>query len=435
MQIAMDRMIERLRSCRHFDRLQALGAEMDACLVGGAVRDALVGHSITDIDLISPDDPTPLAKAFARRIGGHWFWLDPMRLQSRVVVNQDPDSPSYDFARFRAPSLAEDLLDRDFTINALALPLTGTLDASNLIDPSRGLTDLQKSLLRMVAPAAFANDPLRVVKGVRHATVLGLEFEPETLQSMRDAVAGLDGVAKERIRLEIWKVLSDQHAARGLLLLIESGAGEQLFGEGVAGLYRQLADRLEQCRAQWVRLAAGQPVVSQWLDQEIEQGLSGAALLTFAFLMAAVDRELPERLAEQWKLSRRARATVAAVAALDQSLLNEFAAIARTPRAFAWWAARRRCDPQLLLLALAGSPDAGALLPGIHDWVPLVAGLDGERPHDLVDGHWLRSTLPLAEGPEMNRALELLRNAEITGEVGSREDACRFLARHYQNRD
>ena len=137
----------------------------------------LTGRPVTDIDLIFPFDPTPLAKDFARRIGGHWFWLDQPRLQSRVVVNHDPESPSYDFAKFRAPSLEEDLRDRDFTINALALPLTGSMAATNLVDPCHGLADLKQGVLRMVDPAAFANDPLRIVKGVRHATVLGLEVD------------------------------------------------------------------------------------------------------------------------------------------------------------------------------------------------------------------------------------------------------------------
>ena len=141
------------------------------------------------------------------------------------------------------------------------------------------------------------------------------------------------------------------------------------------------------------------------------------------------------RLATEWKLSRKARAIVAAAARLDAAVLQEFIAIARSRRAYAWWSARYRCDPVPLLLAMAGCPGADSLSEVIREWVPLVADLGGEKPRDLVDGHWLRSELSLEEGPEMTKALELLRNAEISGEVRNRDEACRFLARHYHNKD
>ena len=435
MRTAMDRMPERLRSCLHFDRLLSHVAAADAYLVGGAIRDALTDRPIIDIDLVFPRDPTALARKFASLIGGHWFWLDDERRQSRVVVSHDSAGPSYDFALFRAPCLADDLLDRDFTINALALPLGGALSAACLVDPCQGLGDLQQGVLRMVGQAAFANDPLRIVKGIRHATVLDLEIESGTLRGMRAETAGLDRVARERIRQEVWKILVDERAVRGLQLLIDSGAGPQLFGDGFAGSYQVLAERLEHCLDQWGRLAAKQPLVNAWLARDIEQGLNGKTLLTFTLLLSAIDRDLPVRLSEEWKLSRTARANVAAVAALDGAGLHEFAALARTRRAFAWWAARRQCDPHLLLLALAGSPSTGAYAAAIPEWVPLVADLRRERPQHLVDGHWLRNELSIEPGPEINKTLELLRNAEMSGEVSSREDACRFLARLYQNRD
>jgi hypothetical protein len=67
--------------------------------------------------------------------------------------------------------------------------------------------------------------------------------------------------------------------------------------------------------------------------------------------------------------------------------------------------------------------------------VPLVANLDDRRPNDLVDGHWLCNKLHLKDGPEMTRALELLRTAEISGQVSSDEEARLFLLEHYQNKD
>lgn len=435
MPVSFDSLPAALYASPHFKLLAELCADKSACLVGGSIRDALLGRAITDLDLIFPDDPTALAKDFARRIGGHWFWLDRPRRQSRVVASGDNDELNYDFARFRAPSLEQDLYDRDFTINALALPLTAQLSAEALVDPCRGLDDLRRQRLKMVSVHSLANDPLRIVKGVRHATVLGLEVEAATLACMRSGAAGLGEVAPERIRLEVWKVLGAAQAGRGLRLLDASGAGEALFGAGFAETLPELVERLDRCRRQWRQLADSHPPVADWLAEEVEQGLSRGTLAQFALLLAVVEPALSGDLALRWRLSRKARTNLAALAALEATLLKEFAGIARSRRAFAWWAARCHADPQLLLLALAGSPDNSVPVTDLAAWAPLVADLDGSRPGDLVDGHWLRSALSLKDGPAMSNALELLRNAEISGEVCTPQEARGFLARHYQKRD
>lgn len=435
MQVALDRMSEALRCSPHFPLLHELCSATEMFLAGGAIRDALVGRTVTDLDLICPTDPTSLARSFARKIGGSWFWLDRERLQSRVVVNHDENCPNYDFALFRAPTLEQDLLDRDFTINAMALPLSATLPASSLIDPCGGLDALRQGSLRMVGEESMANDPLRIIKGVRHATTLGLEIEVATLKKMQSEAAELDRVAAERVRQEVWKIFADRQAERGLRLLVASGAGAQLFGADLAGKCQALAGRLKSCREQWQRLAQVHPCVLGWLQQEVEQGLSCEAMLLFAFLLSDVEKGLPERLANKWKLSRNATEQIALVAGLDAGVLQSFSAIARNQRAYAWWAWRLHGDPRGLLLALAGHPQADTIASAIDELTPLIAGLDCRRPKDLVDGRWLRDELRLADGPEMNRALTLLREAEIFGEVNNREEACRFLASHYQNRD
>jgi poly(A) polymerase len=437
MRVAIDKLSDVLHSSPHFRCLLDLCTNKDAYLVGGAIRDALIGRPLTDLDLILPEDPTALAKEFARKIDGHWFWLDKQRRQSRVVVNGDIDCPNYDFALFRAPDLKRDLLDRDFTINALALPLTKDLSDSTLFDPCHGVEDLQQDSLRMVSDLSFRNDPLRIVKGVRHATGLGLEIESGTLHAMQDEIAGLDCLAVERVRQEIWKIFADVHAARGLQLLHESRAGQQLFGEGFDWSIPELIVNLESCRNKWQYLVDCNPVVSDWLATEIEQGLSNETLLLCTILLASIEPDLPESLAENWLLSRKARTNIAAIVALNIVARNDFAAIALNERAYAWWAARQHIEPKLLLLAMAvvGSPESQPSLAELRAWVPLVANLDDRRPNDLVDGHWLCNKLHLKDGPEMTRALELLRTAEISGQVSSDEEARLFLLEHYQNKD
>ncbi len=437
MQVDLDNLSDVLRNCPHFDRLIALCTGKNPYLVGGALRDSLLGRAVTDLDLIFPDDPTPLAKNFARQIGGHWFWLDQERRQSRVVVNHDETLPHFDFALFRAPDLERDLLDRDFTINALALPLSADFSAADLIDPLHGLDDLQQGRLRMVGKDSLANDPLRVIKGTRHATMLDLKIERATLHAMQAQASGLSRIAPERVRQEVWKTLSSEQATQGLHLLCESGAGAQLFGEGFAVSLPKLTAQLETCRDRWQQLARACPVVRDWLAGEIEQGLSLETLLTWTFLLAAIEPKRPTSLAETWRLSRKAKANIAAVVALDESTLNEFASIARNERAYRWWSARHRIEPKLLLLALAVLAPAKTASPSarIQAWVPLVADLSDQRLSDLVDGHWLRNELHLKDGPEMAKALERLRNAEIFGQVSNEVEAHQYLLRQDQNKD
>ena len=436
MQIAIDKLLDVLHNTSHFEQLLRLCTDRKVYLVGGVLRDALIGRPVTDLDLIFPEDPTSLAKTFARRTGGHWFWLDKDRRQSRVVGDRDNKGLHYDFALFRAPDLERDLLDRDFTINAIALPLSADLRQTTLVDPCRGLEDLQRKSLRMVSDDSFHNDPLRILKGVRHAAALDLLVDRATLRAMQNESAGLEGVAVERLRQEVWKILADAGAARGLQLLDESRAGGQLFGAGFAAVLPELTARLATCRSEWQTLVTNAPLAGDWLAEDIEQGLSNETLLLFTLLLSSIERGLAFLLAEKWHLSRNSRASIASVTALDMDTLKDFAAIARNARAYAWWAARRRINPRLLLLALAvtGSQESGVLLEELQFWVPLVASFGDKRPDDLVDGHWLRENLHIKDGPVMKKALELLRNAEIYGQVSSKQEARQFLAGHYQNR-
>lgn len=435
MQIDLHQLPQTLQACPQFDLLYSLCCDAEAYLVGGAVRDALLGNSITDLDLISPSDPTPLGQEFARRAGGSWFWLDKERGQSRVVVKRSDASLCFDFAPFRAETLEGDLRDRDFTINAIALKLSEFLHPS-LIDPLGGLQCLRENRLRMASDHAFGDDPLRILKGVRHATVLGLEIEASTLVSMRQHASSLDKVSPERVRQETWQILASRDAAKGLLSLEQCGAGEILFGPGYVPSFFEVVRQLPQYDSRWMALAAACPEMLRWLEEEIEQGLTRRTLLLFTFLTQQIDRALPGQIAASWLLSRRAKANITALALLDDATCAEFRSIARSPRAFSWWAQRCGVEPRLLLLYLpVCNLSNQSLMEDVRSWMPLAGQIDDHRLPDLVYGRWLAETLHIEEGPEMSRALTLLRNAEISGEVSNAEEARQFLSQLYLDND
>mgnify|MGYP001031064255 CR=1 FL=1 len=434
MLVDADHVHQALLSLPHVKRLATLCRNRGAYIVGGAIRDALLEHPIKDVDIIFPEDPTELAKSFARQMSGSWFWLDKDRRQSRVVFNADVNSPDFDFAPFRAPTLGQDLLDRDFTINAMAISLTAECLENELVDPLCGVDDLRNNVLRMVGSRTFTSDPLRIIKGIRHATVLGVEPEQETLCSMQREVTGLYRIADERIRQEIWGILASKNASRGLRLLSSSLVGNYLFSKDYSTVTEDVVDRFESCRIRWQALKRECPIVDGWLASEVEQGLSCETLILWTLMLAQINQSLPARLAEEWMLSRRAQTNIRGLAVIDVRSLDGLASVYHSGRAFARWACKTHVDPKLLLLTLAvlGSDHPMGL---IASWVPLVDSLEGKSPDDFVNGHWLRAELGIQDGPEMSRALSLVREAEISGEVKSEGDARNLLLRHYKNLD
>ena len=204
------------------ERLRPLLAHSQVYLVGGAVRDALLGRPIRDLDFALAGDAIRLARTVADHLGLSFYILDAERGIGRVVAGEE-ERMTLDFARFRGPDLAADLAGRDFTVNALALPATAT-DLSELIDPLGGRQDLERRLLRATSDTAFQDDPVRVIRAVRLALQLGFTIEPHT-QALLRAAAGLVGQpAPERSRDELAHILAGPGVALALRQLDELGA-------------------------------------------------------------------------------------------------------------------------------------------------------------------------------------------------------------------
>jgi putative nucleotidyltransferase with HDIG domain len=189
-----------------FDRVRAvLPGDTPLYLVGGAVRDALLGRPTHDLDFALPGNALKLAAQVADRLGAAYFPLaDEPRTGRVVIILEGNERAIVDFASFRGPDLESDLRARDFTINAMAVPVEA-LD--QVIDPLGGGADLQQRTLRTCHPAAFQDDPLRVLRAVRLATALSLHILPATRSQLRDALPHLDGVSPERVRDELFRTL------------------------------------------------------------------------------------------------------------------------------------------------------------------------------------------------------------------------------------
>ncbi len=181
-------------------------------LVGGAVRDRLLGRPTADRDIVVPGDPERAAREFAASEGGPVFQLSEAFGAWRALSRDR--STTYDFSALQGATIEEDLSKRDFTVNAIAEPLAG----GDLIDPHGGEADLRAGVLRMVSPGAFEADPLRALRLVRLAAELGFEPDPETEELTRAAAPSLTEPSAERVFAELRRIVAADRCVEGLEL-------------------------------------------------------------------------------------------------------------------------------------------------------------------------------------------------------------------------
>ena len=215
---------ERVRQVPGMERLlPALEGLEPAYLVGGAVRDLLRGAAATDIDIAVEGDARSVARAVAQRLGS-----DAREYERFGTATVETPSTPYNFATTRketydepgalprvAPApLADDLRRRDFSINAMAVGLTGD-DLGHLYDPTGGLADMESGLVRVLHDRSFLDDPTRLLRAVRYAVRLGFALDPETERLAREAAAAdaLSTVSGARIRDELMDLLGELDAA------------------------------------------------------------------------------------------------------------------------------------------------------------------------------------------------------------------------------
>jgi poly(A) polymerase len=201
------------------DALRQSGAR--SWLVGGAVRDRLLGRETVDYDVAVEGDVRRLARRVAGDVGAFSFELSHGFGAWRIVPRRSPGAPAWqlDLLPVLDGSIEADLAQRDLTINALAQPL----GQDDLIDPFGGLRDLDERRLRMVSADAFERDPLRTLRLVRLSCELAFEMEPLTAAEARRSAPGLERVSPERIFEEFKRIMCAPDPGAGLAMMAELG--------------------------------------------------------------------------------------------------------------------------------------------------------------------------------------------------------------------
>jgi poly(A) polymerase len=452
-------------SSRTIAALQALLAGTDAYLVGGSVRDRLLGRATVDLDLAIAADPASTARALARRVGAPAFALSEVYGSWRVIARDH--SWQVDLTPLAGSRIEEDLGQRDFTINAIAEPLEG----GELVDPFGGRADLEAGRLRMVTPEAFAADPLRTLRLPRIAAELELEIDGATGEAARAVAPALAGVAAERIFAELKRIVVGDHALRGLELMLCFGVTQEILPElfALRGVEQSkyhhldvydhtmaaLAETIALERSGWASIGEHAPEVTALLAEPLADELTRGQALRFGALLHDIAKpetrsvtaegrilflghdvlgaEMARSILGRLRASERLRAHVAALTLNHLRLGFLVHETPLTRRAvFRYLRAGESVEVDVTLLSIAdrlatrGARSDEAVARHLELSRELVAeGLRWRagRPAPIVRGDELARRLRIRPGPELGLLLSEVEEAAFAGEVSTPAEA------------
>ncbi|HET9437053.1 MAG TPA: CBS domain-containing protein [Gaiellaceae bacterium] len=385
------------------DAVAALGARAaGAYLVGGTVRDILLGEPSFDVDIAVEGDAIAFAYALAQTLGGR---ATPHPKFGTAVVSYG-DGEHVDVVTTRtefydAPGalptveragLREDLFRRDFTINAMAASLAPA-DFGRLVDPYGGRADLEERVLRVLHNLSFIDDPTRIFRGIRYEARYGLRFDDHSSGLLRSCIEmGLVGdLSSSRLRDELTTLLEDPSASAGIRRLGELGADAaihpRLRGDEEAA---RLFERATQLRDE---LSVDVP--------------------TWRIGLAALARELTADEAYDWlerlKVRRREAELVVGAIVVAPRIVERLRSEDLVPAEIVALADRFAPDAPLLALALEDRPELREYFARLRDVRLEITGAD------LI-------ALGLDESPRVGHVLAEVRRRKLNGELDGRDE-------------
>ncbi len=363
-------------------------SEFQAYLVGGPVRDCLLGVPTTDFDLTVVGDAVTVAKRLAADIQGRLTVHQRFGTATVTAGSLTIDLVTARRETYISPGalpdvepggIADDLARRDFTINAMAMPLPASI--GNLVDPHRGRADLEAGLIRVLHPGSFLDDPTRILRAVRYAARFGFTIEPETARLMAEALAGraLSTLTGDRLRHELERILQEPNPAAPLRAADDCGA-----------------------------LSAIHPTLTAGHLPEVEEPVTPLAWLATLIWPLSADEgaalsarvNAPSDWARLIRDTFRIRGIATALGSASKpsevcALLDGLAP-----------------DALRAAMIMAGAPAANQIKSYLSDWWSVAPRLRG---HDLL-------ALGVPAGPGMGEALRELRRAHLDGETHSVRD-------------
>jgi putative nucleotidyltransferase with HDIG domain len=446
------------------DALARVLADQEAWLVGGAVRDRLLRRHTDDYDVVMRGDVEHAARALARDARGHAFRLSDAFGAWRVVARAG--SWQVDFMSLQGDAIEADLARRDFTVNAIALPLGG----GDAVDPFGGVRDLEHRRLRMVSPWAFGEDPVRVLRLARIACELSFTPDEESLAAARAHADGLARVSGERVFAEVRRLVCSQQPLDGLSLMEDAGATGAVLPELLAlrGIeqsrfhHLDVYDHTMAVLGETVALTndpspfgAHAQAVAALLDEELGDSMTRGQALRLGALMHDIAKpqtravtpegrvtfighddagaDVARSVLTRWRTSERLREHVAALARhhLRLGFLVHAAPLPRrTLYGYLHVTAPVQADVTVLSVADRLATRGDGSERAIERHLELAREVMGDAlewrarpPRPPVRGDRLARALGIDRGPELGRLLAELEQAAWAGEVSGPEQA------------
>jgi poly(A) polymerase len=274
-------------------------AGFELALVGGPVRDAILGRVAPDVDLTTNATPDQILELIKGQVDTHWeigkefgtigcrIGNDQIEITTYRADAYDKDSRKPE-VRFGA-DLVEDLKRRDFTVNSMALRLPERV----FVDPFGGLKDLMDQVLKTPGKPedSFGDDPLRMMRGARFVSQLGFELEPETFEAMGSMRERMSIISAERIQAELQKLMLGAFPRKGLEALVDSGLAEIVLPE-LPALKLEVDEHHHHKDVYQHTLT----VVEQAIDYEKDYGLEPDFILRFAALLHDIGKPATRKL-------------------------------------------------------------------------------------------------------------------------------------------
>jgi tRNA nucleotidyltransferase (CCA-adding enzyme) len=383
---------------------QAAKQEQRVYLVGGVVRDLLLGYPNFDLDLVVEGDAVKLAQQVAetsqaKLLAHHRFGTAKLRYENFTLDLATARKETY--ARPGAlpavtpGTLKDDLIRRDFSINAMAISLAAN-DYGELIDPYQGKNDLEHRLIRILHPGSFSDDATRILRGIRYEQRLGFELETQTARLLKRDIPMLDTISGDRIRHELELIFKEKQPEFVIRQLAELGVlpriSPSLKGDG------WIAEKFDKAR----RLKKPTQLASLYF-----------CLLVYSFSERDIEQFLA-RLNISAKLSRALRDTLRLKASLP--LLDKSS---RKPSEI-YYLLREYEPVAIQANAIASDEKEGIPSLIVHRHLQLfLTKLRYVRT--ALDGEELKR-LGIPAGPEMGKVLQILHKAKLDREVRTRAD-------------
>jgi poly(A) polymerase len=468
-----------------------LTEQHSAYIVGGFVRDWLIGRKTDDIDIAVEGDALSMAKQIAAALGGKYVLLDETNKVARVVV-QGEHQWHLDFSAF-FDGIEDDLARRDFTINAMAYELQDAASGSpQLIDPFSGKKDLKEKIIRALNRQVFHGDAVRLLRAIRMTAELGFKIDPATEKTIKRDCQLVASVPAERVRDELLKMLVLPGAAELLrymdeldLLTTLIPELDELKGfeqprehhwdvfnhsvETVATAEFLLRDgKWKYGKDDLLKFTPWSEEIRQHFDEEVSSGSNRRSLLKIGALMHDIAKPATRTVDETGKTRFLGHAKEgAAIAAqvlerlrfssreirLVENLVYHHLRPAQTANigmptsraVFRYFRDTESAGIDILFLALSDYLATHGPKLDIKEWKlhnHLINFILNEHsrqeatvlPAKLIDGHDLMNAFGLKPGRVLGELLAEIREAQAAQEISTREEALRLVRKELEKR-